>query len=98
MAEPAPDRIVADRYALKRPVGRGGMGVVWHARDVVLGREVAVKEVVLPPTVPAPEPRTPQARAMREARAAARLNRPGAVTVYDVVQAQGSPFIVMELV
>src|SRR4029453_6530335 len=98
MAEPAPDRIVADRYALKRPVGRGGMGVVWHARDVVLGREVAVKEVVLPPTLPDSERRAAQARVMREARAAARLNHPSVVTVYDVVQDQGGTFIVMELV
>ena len=98
MAEPAPGRIVADRYALERPVGRGGMGVVWHARDVVLGREVAVKEVVLPPTLPDSERRAAQARVMREARAAARLNHPSAVTVYDVVQDQGGTFIVMELV
>jgi eukaryotic-like serine/threonine-protein kinase len=98
MAEPAPDRIVADRYALERPVGRGGMGVVWHARDVVLGREVAVKEVVLPPTLPDSERRAAQARVLREARAAARLNHPSAVTVYDVVQDQGGTFIVMELV
>jgi eukaryotic-like serine/threonine-protein kinase len=98
MAEPAPGRIVADRYALKRPVGRGGMGVVWHARDVVLGRDVAVKEVVLPPTLPDSERRAAQARVMREARAAARLNHPNAVTVYDVVQDQGGTFIVMELV
>jgi eukaryotic-like serine/threonine-protein kinase len=98
MAAPVPGRIIADRYALKSPLGRGGMGVVWHARDLVLGREVAVKEVVLPPTLPDPERRTTQARVMREARAAARLNHPGAVTVYDVVQDQGSTFIVMELV
>jgi eukaryotic-like serine/threonine-protein kinase len=98
MAAPAPGRIVADRYALERPVGRGGMGVVWHARDVVLGREVAVKEVVLPPTLPDSERRAAQARVMREARAAARLNHPSAVTVYDVVQDQGGTFIVMELV
>ena len=98
MAAPVPGRIIADRYALKSPLGRGGMGVVWHARDLVLGREVAVKEVVLPPTLPDPERRTTQARVMREARAAARLNHPGAVTVYDVVRDQGSTFIVMELV
>jgi hypothetical protein len=98
MAAPAPGRIVADRYALGRPVGRGGMGVVWHARDLVLGREVAVKEVVLPPTLPDAERRAAQARVVREARAAARLNHPSAVTVYDVVQDQGGTFIVMELV
>ena len=98
MASPAPDRVVADRYVLKAPLGRGGMGVVWHAHDTVLGRAVAVKEVVLPPSLPDDERRSAHARVMREARAAARLNHPGAVTLYDVVQDQGHPFIVMELV
>jgi eukaryotic-like serine/threonine-protein kinase len=74
------------------------MGVVWRARDVVLGREVAVKEVVFPPTMPDEERRPAQARVLREARAAARLNHPGAVTLYDVVKDGGGTFIVMELV
>ena len=74
------------------------MGVVWRAQDGVLGREVAVKEVVFPPTMPDEERRSAQARVLREARAAARLNHPGAVTLYDVVQDQGGTFIVMELV
>jgi eukaryotic-like serine/threonine-protein kinase len=98
MAAAAPDRIVADRYALAAPLGRGGMGVVWRAHDRVLGRAVAVKEVVFPPSLPEAERRPAQARVMREARAAARLNHPGAVTIYDVVHAQGHTFIVMELV
>jgi eukaryotic-like serine/threonine-protein kinase len=98
MATSAPDRIVADRYVLKTPLGRGGMGVVWHAHDTVLGRAVAVKEVVFPPSLPDEERRAAHARVLREARAAARLNHPGAVTLYDVVQDQGHPFIVMELV
>ncbi|HEU4398732.1 MAG TPA: protein kinase [Actinomycetota bacterium] len=98
MATPAPDRTVADRYMLKAPLGRGGMGVVWRAHDPVLGREVAVKEVVFPPSLPQAERRSAQARVMREARAAARLNHPGAVTLFDVIQDQGHPFIVMELV
>jgi serine/threonine protein kinase len=95
---PAADRLVADRYALKAPLGRGGMGVVWRARDSVLGREVAVKEVVFPPTMAEEDQGPAQARVMREARAAARLNHPGAVTLYDVAKDQGSTFIVMELV
>jgi serine/threonine protein kinase len=74
------------------------MGVVWGAHDTVLGRAVAVKEVVLPPTMPDGERRAAHARVLGEARAAARLNHPGAVTLYDVVQDQGHPFIVMELV
>jgi serine/threonine protein kinase len=83
---------------LKAPLGRGGMGVVWRAQDGVLGREVAVKEVVFPPTMTDQERRQAQARVLREARAAARLNHPGAVTLYDVVRDQGGTFIVMELV
>jgi eukaryotic-like serine/threonine-protein kinase len=98
MSAPAADRLVADRYALRAPLGRGGMGVVWRAHDAVLGREVAVKEVVFPPTMPEEERRQAQARVMREARAAARLNHPNAVTLYDVVQDGGGTFIVMELV
>src|SRR5919112_2876906 len=98
MARQAPDRIIANRYALKVPLGRGGMGVVWRAHDAVLGREVAVKEVVFPPTMAEEERRPVRARVMREARAAARLNHPGAVTLYDVVQDRGGTFIVMELV
>jgi eukaryotic-like serine/threonine-protein kinase len=92
------DRIIADRYVLSAPLGRGGMGVVWRARDGVLGREVAVKEVVFPATMTDEERRPAQARVLREARAAARLNHPGAVTLYDVVTDDGGTFIVMELV
>jgi serine/threonine protein kinase len=98
MARPVTDRILADRYVLRAPLGRGGMGVVWRAQDAVLGREVAVKEVVFPPTMAEDERRPAQARVMREARAAARLNHPSAVTLYDVVQDGGGTFIVMELV
>jgi eukaryotic-like serine/threonine-protein kinase len=98
MSVPAADRLVANRYALKAPLGRGGMGVVWRAQDAVLGREVAVKEVVFPPAMADDERRPAQARVMREARAAARLNHPGAVTLYDVVRDHGGTFIVMELV
>jgi serine/threonine protein kinase len=74
------------------------MGVVWRAHDAVLGREVAVKEVVFPPAMADQERGPAQARVLREARAAARLNHPGAVTLYDVLQDRGGTFIVMELV
>src|SRR5215212_1514976 len=89
MSMPAADRWVANRYALKAPLGRGGMGVVWRAHDAVLGREVAVKEVVFPPSMADDERRPAQARVLREARAAARLNHPGAVTLADLVRADG---------
>jgi eukaryotic-like serine/threonine-protein kinase len=98
MAGPSVDRVVADRYLLQAQLGQGGMGMVWHAHDTVLGRSVAVKEVVLPPTLPEAERRAAEARVMRGARTAARLNHPGAVTVYDVVHDQGYTFVVMELV
>jgi serine/threonine protein kinase len=98
MAGTAADRVLVNRYALKTPLGRGGMGVVWRAHDVVLGREVAVKEVVFPASLSAAERHSAQARVAREARAAARLNHPGVVTLYDVVTSQGNVFLVMELV
>jgi eukaryotic-like serine/threonine-protein kinase len=92
------NHVVADRYLLHARLGQGGMGVVWRAHDSVLGRSVAIKEVALPPTLPEAERRAAEARVMREARAAARLNHPGAVTVYDVIHDQGHTFVVMELV
>ena len=99
MAEPgAGDRVVADRYLLHEPVGRGGMGVVWRADDQVLGRPVAVKEVHLQPGLPDDEREALQERVLREARAAAMLNHAGAVTVYDVAEDDGQAYIVMELV
>jgi hypothetical protein len=98
MARPAADRILVDRYALKTPLGRGGMGVVWRAHDEVLGREVAIKEVMFPASMPDAERRSAQARVTRETRAAARLNHQGVVTLYDVVTDQGGVFLVMELV
>ncbi len=93
----APRRI-ADRYELRAPLGRGGMGVVWLADDTTLQRRVAVKEVEFPPTLDARERDAARARVMREARAAARLNHPNVTTVFDVVQDEGRAWIVMELV
>ena len=93
-----PRRIVAGRYLLKRPIGRGGMGVVWLAHDRLLDREVAVKEVTFPETLPQHERDSLRARLLREARAAARLNHPGAITLYDVLKEQGRVFVVMELI
>jgi eukaryotic-like serine/threonine-protein kinase len=93
-----PKRVIAGRYALERPLGRGGMGVVWHAHDRLLGRAVAVKEISLPDTVPEQERQRLQARVLREARAAARLNHPVVITLHDVVTEQGQAFLVMALV
>ena len=91
-------RRVADRYELGDELGHGGMGVVWRATDMLLAREVAVKEVDLPRGLDAEQHAAMRARVSREARAAARLSHPGAVTVYDIAQDGGRDYIVMELV
>ncbi|WP_282797226.1 serine/threonine-protein kinase [Streptomyces sp. CC224B] len=87
-----------DRFHLIEELGRGGMGVVWRAVDTLLGREVAVKHVHAPGQGAAPLDTKATARLLREARAAAKLNHPGAVTVYDVVRSGAEVVIVMELV
>src|SRR4051812_24305476 len=91
-------QLVAERYRLASLIGSGGMGRVWLARDEVLRREVAVKEVVLPEDMTFTERNELCQRTLREARAAGRLSHPNVVAVYDVVQAEGRPWIVMELV
>jgi serine/threonine protein kinase len=91
-------QLVAERYRLTSQIGSGGMGRVWLARDEVLHRDVAVKEVMLPEELSDREREELFQRTLREARAAGRLNHPNVVGVYDVVQAEGRPWIVMELV
>ncbi|WP_062345635.1 serine/threonine-protein kinase [Herbidospora yilanensis] len=91
-------RLVGRRYRLLSPVGRGGMGMVWHAHDVLLDRDVAVKELILPYGLDQQGRQTAHTRMLREARSAARLSHPGIVTVHDVVEEDGRPWIVMELV
>ncbi|MFF4531018.1 serine/threonine-protein kinase [Streptomyces sp. NPDC001407] len=92
------DRWVAGRYRLLDRLGQGGMGVVRRARDEVLDREVAVKEVRAPAGLLDHEVRQLYARMEREGRAAARISHPNVVTVYDVVTEDGRPWIVMELI
>jgi serine/threonine protein kinase len=91
-------RVIAGRYNLLHPIGRGAMGVVWRAHDRLLDREVAIKEVVISALISADERRNAYQRTLREARTAARLSHRGVVTVYDVVEEDGRPWIVMELV
>lgn len=95
---PTPERTIAGRYRLLSQLGRGGMGTVWLAEDCLLGRSVAVKELSLPAALTDEERATLRERSLREARAAARLDHPSAVTVYDVVEEAGRPYIVMEFV
>ncbi|WP_404827281.1 MULTISPECIES: serine/threonine-protein kinase [Streptomyces] len=91
-------RLLAGRYRLADVLGRGGMGTVWRARDEVLGRTVAVKELRFPGGVEEDEKRRLITRTLREAKAIARIRNNGAVTVFDVVDEDDRPWIVMELV
>ena len=93
-----PGRLLAGRYRVVAPLGRGGMGVVWRAVDEVLGREVAVKELRTYTDADAAELAGLRLRMQREARAAARVRHPGVVAVHDVADEDGRPVIVMELV
>ncbi|WP_354638167.1 serine/threonine-protein kinase [Kitasatospora camelliae] len=89
--------LLGERYVLGDRFGRGGMGTVWRAHDVVLDRDVAVKELNVA-GLPDEEVAVLQSRMEQEARAAARIKHPGVVTVHDVLQHEGRPWIVMELI
>ncbi|MEV4770908.1 serine/threonine-protein kinase [Micromonospora humida] len=93
-----PSQLVADRYRLLSPLGQGGMGRVWKARDEVLHRDVAIKELVPPPSLTDDERREMRERSLREARAIARLNHVNVVRIFDVLRTDGDPWIVMEYV
>ncbi|ANS64189.1 serine/threonine protein kinase [Streptomyces lincolnensis] len=96
--EPGSERLIAGRYRLLSPLGEGGMGTVWRARDELLHREVAVKEVRAPHGLPASEVERMYARLEREAWAAARVANRNVVMIYDVAMQDNRPWIVMELV
>ncbi|MEV7806543.1 protein kinase [Microbispora sp. NPDC088329] len=89
--------LLAARYRLIEPVGRGGMGTVWRARDELLDREVAVKEVRLPLVLDEDLRAELCARTEREGRATAMVAHPAVITVFDVITEDDRPWIVMEL-
>src|SRR4051794_17907576 len=91
-----PGRLVAGRYRLQSQLGGGGMGTVWLARDELLGRKVAIKQVLTPAGVTAAEADQQRQRALREGRIAARLSHPHAISVYDVALESEQPWLVME--
>ncbi|MEU5167307.1 serine/threonine-protein kinase [Streptomyces mutomycini] len=91
-------RLLAGRYRLGEVLGRGGMGTVWRAADETLGRTVAVKELRFPSAIDDDEKRRLITRTLREAKAIARIRNTSAVTVYDVVDEDDRPWIVMELI
>lgn len=92
------ERLLAGRYRLGEVLGRGGMGTVWRAEDETLGRTVAVKELRFPSNIDEEEKRRLITRTLREAKAIARIRNNSAVTVFDVVDEDDRPWIVMELV
>ena len=90
-------RVIAGRYRLEKRLGRGGMGVVWRARDQLLGRQVAVKEIAQDDSLSEEEARRQRDRTLREARAVAQLRHPHVIVLHDVVEQDEQPYIVMEL-
>ncbi|WP_190013324.1 serine/threonine-protein kinase [Streptomyces lucensis] len=90
--------LIAGRYRLADSIGSGGMGRVWRAHDEVLHRAVAIKELTAALYVSDSDRGVLLARTRAEARAAARINHSAVVTVHDVLEHDGRPWIVMELV
>jgi serine/threonine protein kinase len=90
------DRLIAGRYRITDPIGSGAMGVVWRGTDVRLRRTVAVKQLLLAPGLSRSAAIEARLRAMREGRIAARLHHPNAITVFDVAEEDGQPWLVME--
>ncbi|WP_404386464.1 serine/threonine protein kinase [Knoellia locipacati] len=92
-----PEALLAGRYRLLKVIATGGMGVVWEAWDERLERSVAIKQLHALPGVPDDEAELAKERAMREARITARLHHPHAVPVFDAVEHDGQPCLIMQL-
>ncbi|WP_211189766.1 serine/threonine-protein kinase [Actinomycetospora sp. TBRC 11914] len=90
------DQLIAGRYRLGVQVGSGAMGVVWRAEDEVLRRTVALKQVRLPGGIDDESREKARRRVMREGRLSARLHHPHAIAVFDVVDHDEQPWLVME--
>ena len=90
------DRI--GRYKIVRELGRGAMGVVYHAIDPNIGRPVAIKTINLGAVLKPDEQERMRERLFREARSAGILSHPGIVTIYDVEQQGDVAYIAMEYV
>ncbi|MFI5613853.1 serine/threonine-protein kinase [Amycolatopsis sp. NPDC051903] len=89
-------RQIAGRYQLVELIGSGAMGMVWRGEDKILGRVVAVKELLMPLNQGEEKLDEAKSRAMREARIAARLQHPNAISVFNVVEYEDRPWLIME--
>ena len=85
------------RYAIEAELGHGAMGSVYRAKDPMMDRVVAIK-TILSTALTGPLAEEYRERFLREARAAGRLSHPGIVTVFDVGEHEGTPFLVMEYI
>ncbi|MFF2850204.1 protein kinase [Streptomyces sp. NPDC058001] len=90
--------LIAGRYRLTAPLGRGGMGTVWRAGDELLGRDVALKELHFDQGLSPVEAASRRERTLREARSVAQVKHPGVLVLHDVVEHDERPWLVMELI
>ena len=94
----APGDVIAGRYRLDELVGSGAMGLVWQAWDLRLERRVALKQLRAPAGLSPADEALANQRAMREARITARLHHRYAVPVFDVVEHDGQPCLIMQFI
>jgi hypothetical protein len=90
-------RVIGGRYRLGNVIGRGGMGVVWQAHDELLNRDLAVKELTWPAYFSGEEQQAACRRATGEAKMAAGLSHRNVIRIFDIIEEDGCPWIVMEL-